>query len=147
MAVDEDDFYLRLRRRVHAWASRQGRHHRHLEFILLAPDFFHLLAKLSTDRDVPAGERVKLAAAVLYFVTPFDLMPEAVFGPAGYLDDVALTAHVLHGLINAGHGAIAQRHWAGRKDLLEAVQMVLRDANERLGAGLWSRLRNVTGRS
>jgi len=35
-------------------------------------------------------------AVVLYIVSPFDLIPEAVFGLAGYLDDAFLVIIILH---------------------------------------------------
>src|SRR5262249_25584526 len=81
-------------------------------------------------------------AALAYFISPVDLLPEAFLGPAGYVDDVALAAYALYRLINAGHGEVAKELWAGDGDLLVAIQQVLDVADQALGSGLWERLRN-----
>ena len=56
-----------------------------------------------------------------------------MLGPVGYVDDVALCAYALHGLINAGHGEVARELWAGGGDLLEVVRQVLEVADEMVG--------------
>ncbi len=51
---------------------------------MFAPDLLHLLCKLTIDEDVPVKERAKLAAAIAYFISPIDLVPEAIVGIIGY---------------------------------------------------------------
>ncbi|MGZ4674984.1 MAG: YkvA family protein [Acidimicrobiia bacterium] len=45
-------------------------------------------------RDVSAGNIVLAVAAILYFVTPLDLVPDAIPG-AGFVDDATVLAFVL----------------------------------------------------
>lgn len=142
-----DDFYKALRARVAAWLEQHGRGFRHAQVLLLAPDLFHLMCRLALDKRVPAPQKAKLAAAIAYFVSPIDLVPEALVGPAGYVDDVALAAYVLNGLVNAGHGQIAEEHWAGEGDVLSAIQQVLAVADELIGAGLWKKIRSAFDRT
>lgn len=136
-----EDFYQALRARITAWLESKGKGFKHARLLLLAPDLFHLLTRLALDRRIPASEKATLGAALAYFISPLDLLPEALLGPAGYVDDVALAAFVLSRLINAGHGAVAKELWAGDEDLLESVQRVLEVADEMVGSGLWERLK------
>jgi uncharacterized membrane protein YkvA (DUF1232 family) len=36
-----------------------------------------------------------LVLAIIYFVSPIDVIPEAIFGPIGYVDDFGLLLFVL----------------------------------------------------
>jgi hypothetical protein len=56
--------------------------------LLFAPDTFILLTRLARDPRVTGKNKVLLGSAIAYFVFPLDLMPEAIFGPIGYLDDL-----------------------------------------------------------
>ena len=136
-----EDFYQALRARIAAWLASKGKGYKHAQFLLLAPDLFHLLARLMLDSRIPAGDKAGLGAALAYFISPVDLLPEAFLGPAGYVDDVALAAYVLSRLINAGHGAVARELWAGDGDLFESIQHILEVADQALGSGLWERLK------
>jgi uncharacterized membrane protein YkvA (DUF1232 family) len=141
----EADFYQKLRRRVREWIRKKGRTHKWADYVMLAPDLFHLMCKLSLDRDVPRVEKVKLAVAVAYFISPVDLLPEALMGPAGYLDDVALAAYVLNSIINKTDPEVVRRHWAGEGDVLEVIQRVLDVSDDMLGTGLWRRVKKLVG--
>ena len=136
-----EDFYQLLRARIASWLESKGKGFKHAQILLLAPDLFHLLARLVLDRRIPSSEKATLGAAIAYFISPIDVLPEALLGPAGYVDDVALAAFVLSRLINAGHGAVAKELWAGDEDLLEAIRRVLEVADEMVGSGLWERLK------
>jgi len=140
------DFYPILRRRVRRWTeSAEGKASPWAEVVLLAPDLFHLLCKLALDPDVPRGSKAKLAAAIAYFVSPVDLLPEALLGPMGYLDDVALAAYVLNGIVDQTRPEVLERHWAGDRDVLEVVQKVLGAADRMVGSGLWKKLKKLGG--
>ena len=138
-----DDFYQSLRKRIGAWLERHGKGFRHAQLLLVAPDLFHLMCKLIMDARVPPAQKARLAAAVVYFVSPLDFMPEGLLGPIGYLDDVAVAAYTLSSLINAGHGELAKEHWAGEGDLLAVIQQVLALADEAIGSGVWRRIRSM----
>lgn len=137
----EEDFYQSLRLRMLQWAQTQGRFHRWLEYLMLAPDLFHLLWRLSLDPQVDARLKGRLLAAIVYFVSPLDLIPEAVFGPAAYADDVALAAYVLASILNEVGPELLRRHWAGSQDVLQVLRAVLKVAQSMVGTGLWSKLR------
>jgi len=137
----EPDFYQQMRDSIRTWLKGKGTNYKFAEYLLAAPDLFHLLCKLSFDKEVPVGEKAKLAGAIAYFISPFDLLPEALVGPLGYIDDVALAAWVLHGLVNKTNPEIVRRHWAGDGDVLDLVQQIIHLADEMVGSGLWARIR------
>ena len=141
--MDKNDFYQKLRERVNIWAVREGKDSTVLKYVLIAPDFFHLLCKLLLDPRVPGREKAKIGAAVAYFISPLDVIPEGLVGPAGYVDDVALAAYVLHSLVNSVDPAILQEHWAGDGDVLKTVQTILKAADGLVGSGMWQRIKRL----
>jgi len=140
MEDQSGDFYQTLRKRISDWLEREGGTHKWAEYILLAPDLFHLLCKLTLDPEVPVKEKAKLAATIAYFVSPLDLLPEVIMGPVGYVDDVALSAYVLNSLLNTTDAKVVKKHWAGDRDVLEVIQQVLKVADDMVGSGVWRRL-------
>ncbi|MBN1997865.1 DUF1232 domain-containing protein [candidate division KSB1 bacterium] len=144
MAGKEDDFYHKLRRKIKNWLTTdESKEHKWTEYILAAPDLFYLLWKLSQDENVPSEEKIKLVAAIAYFISPVDLMPELFLGPIGYLDDIAVAAYVLNGLINKTNPEIVHKYWAGETDLLELLQRIIDSTDKMIGSGLWKKLKKV----
>jgi uncharacterized membrane protein YkvA (DUF1232 family) len=141
MADQDYDFYQNLRLKLKNWMqSDAGKKHKYAEHLMLAPDLFHLMCKLSIDPDVAVKDKAKLAGAIAYFVSPIDLIPEGLVGPIGYADDVALAAYVLNGIVNNTDPAVVRKHWAGDADVLASVQNILKVADEMVGSGLWKKL-------
>jgi len=143
MEEKEYDFYQKLRWKIKAWSEKERKSYRWAKWVLLAPDLFHLLIRLTADPEVPMKEKAKLAAVMAYFISPLDLLPELVLGPAGFLDDVVLTAYALNAIFNNVDTAVVQKHWAGEGDVLEVVQKILELADRVLGSGLFRRLKRV----
>ena len=75
-------FYDRLRERILRAVERRGGRlgGAVAETLLLAPDVFMLLARLSLDKEVPKETRVLVSGALAYFLLPVDLLPEMVVG-------------------------------------------------------------------
>ena len=140
------DFYQQMRDSIREWLKGKGVDYKFADFLLAAPDLFHLLCKLAIDKDVPVNEKAKLAAAIVYFISPIDLLPEAISGPIGYIDDVAMAAYVLNRLVNKMDPEIIKRHWAGDADILELIQQILEFADEMIGSGLWAKIRKGVDR-
>ena len=147
MAAEGGDFYTDLRRKLTSWMEARTTKHKYGEYILAAPDLFHLLCKLSIDKSVPTEEKAKLAAALAYFISPVDLIPEGLLGPAGYLDDVAVAAYVLNSVVTATDPKVIRRHWAGSGDALELIQRILAIADQMIGSGLWATLKKTMDRN
>ncbi|MCP4140072.1 MAG: DUF1232 domain-containing protein [Chloroflexi bacterium] len=134
------DFYQQMRDSIRGWIKGKGVDYKFADYLLAAPDLFHLLCRLAVDKEVPTSEKAKLAGAIAYFVSPVDLIPEAISGPFGYIDDVAMAAFVLNSIINKTSPEIVQRHWAGDQNILDLVQQILQVAEEMVGSGLWEKI-------
>jgi len=145
MAVRHDDFYQQIRQKMHALVGAKGPPVKFAEFLLAGPDLLHLMCKLALDARVPAAGKALLATAIAYFIAPIDLIPEALVGPTGYLDDIALAAVALNQLISSGGGAVAKEHWAGDGDVLELVKRIVSMADKMVGAQAWAKLRKLGG--
>ncbi|MEE4310666.1 MAG: YkvA family protein [candidate division KSB1 bacterium] len=144
MSQKHEDFYLRIRQKITAWLeSKQGKSYKWNQYILIAPDMFYLLYKLSLDPDVPSEAKGKLILAIAYFISPLDLIPEALTGPVGYVDDIALSAYVLNSIMNKVSPETIRKHWAGEEDVLELVQRIVSEADKMVGSGLWKKIRGM----
>jgi len=140
----EMDFYRKLRIKIVEWInSETGEKNKWADYILLVPDFFYLLVKLAMDSEVSMNDKAKLGLAIAYFISPIDLMPEAFLGPIGYLDDLAISAYVLNGIINNNSPEIIEKHWAGDGDALQKIRNVLAKADDMIGSGLWQKIKNT----
>ncbi len=143
MAEQHLDFYQNLREKFRKWIeSDEAKNNKYAEYLLFAPDLFHLMCKLTVDPDVSIHDKAKLAIAIAYFVSPIDLIPEAIVGPIGYVDDIALAAFVLNSIIK-NNPEIVQKHWAGDDNVLEVIKKILVAANEMVGSGLWRKLKKL----
>ena len=146
MDEQKKDFYQKLIADIKKWLEEKtASKNTWTEYIMLAPDLFHLLTKLSLDPDVPASKKVKIAGIIAYFISPIDLIPELLLGPVGYLDDIAATAYILNDIINEVDPKIIQRNWAGEKDILVLVKTIIANANNIIGSGLLKKLRKTFG--
>jgi len=139
------DFYQTLRRKIKDWETKEGANHKWAEYILLAPDIFHLLCKLAIDKEVPTKEKAMLAGAIAYFISPIDIIPEGIIGPAGYVDDIALAAFVLNSIITSCDKEIVLKHWAGEEDLLDLIERILTVADEMVDSGIWRKAKGLLG--
>jgi uncharacterized membrane protein YkvA (DUF1232 family) len=143
----QKDYYLQLRDKVSEWFEKNAdKKPEYANYILLVPDFFYLLVRLTLDDRIPAIDKAKFAGAIAYFLSPIDFLPEALLGPVGYLDDLALACFVLNLYINqqdqAGK-AVVKELWPGEQDVLNTIRAVLQKADEWLGSGLWEKIKNV----
>jgi len=145
-AETHDDYYVRVRRQIHEWVEGKGAGHRHAGILLLAPDFLHLLIRLTLDSRVDTKSKARLGAALAYFVSPIDLIPEALLGPIGYTDDLAVACLALNSFLNdPAHREIAREHWQGDEDLLGVIERVLGIASEMLGSRVWAQVKRRFG--
>jgi uncharacterized membrane protein YkvA (DUF1232 family) len=144
MTNPNPDFYQQLRTEIRDWLeTKTGRSSKWSEYLLVAPDLFHLLCKLAMDKNVPGSEKAKLAGAIAYFVSPIDLIPEGFIGAIGYIDDVALAAWVLHSIMEKIGPEIILSHWAGDADVLDLIKRIVEVANDMVGEGLFQKLKDL----
>jgi uncharacterized membrane protein YkvA (DUF1232 family) len=141
-------FYDRLRERMLDAADRQS--HRlgkpTVEALLLVPDVFILLVRLTLDKQVPPAARSLIGGALAYFVLPVDLFPEAVVGAVGFLDDVVIASAVLTQALGGELEPYARKHWNGDQELRQSLRDLADGAQNLLGRDLYGRLRRTLAR-
>jgi uncharacterized membrane protein YkvA (DUF1232 family) len=141
-------FYDRLRERMlHAVEKHGGRFSENaLEALLLVPDIFILLVRLTLDKDVPTGARAMIGGALAYFVLPADLLPEALLGAGGFLDDLVLATAVLGQAFGGELEPYARKHWSGSHELGKVMHGVTDTAHHLLGDKTYGRLQKLLAR-
>lgn len=118
---EHEDYYRQLRSTVQQWLE-DGVSERYADYVIAAPDLLYTLIKLEFDPEVSKSLKIKIGAAIAYFVSPIDVIPDWLFGPVGLVDDVMLAAKTLDHVINeAGEDAV-RRHWPGDEDVLDVLQ-------------------------
>ena len=140
-------FYDRIRSSIHEFTEGKGVVGKTAEFLMLVPDIFMLLWRLATDSRVAGKDKVLLGSAVAYFVLPFDLIPEAIVGPIGYLDDLVFAVYVLNKILTRTDPSILREHWSGDGDVLETIQRVLTAADTLVETNVASRLKKMIKKS
>jgi len=84
--------------------------------LLLIPNFVKLLYRLFKDGRVPKTEKALLIGAIVYVISPLDLIPD--FIPfIGEVDDLYLIALTLLRLLNRAPAEAVNEHWEGGGDL------------------------------
>jgi uncharacterized membrane protein YkvA (DUF1232 family) len=114
--------------------------------LLVVPDVFMLLVRLALDPEVPGGTRALIGGALAYFVLPVDLLPEAMLGPAGYLEDLVLASAVLAQAFGGELEEYAEKYWSGRQELRVVLRDVTNTAHAMLGENVYRRLERLLER-
>lgn len=134
------DFYQSLRRKIREQVSSRSKqkggkqknaYEILVDYLILLPDLFHLAVKLIFDRRVPPENKGALVAAVIYVVSPLDLIPDTI-PVAGWVDDLIILIIGLNKFLeteNENVAAAVKRHWAGDEDVFYLVRHILSIAN------------------
>ncbi|MBI5153783.1 DUF1232 domain-containing protein [Candidatus Poribacteria bacterium] len=138
---DSMDYCRALKKRISEWLeSPDSRDDPFADVLAQGPELFRLLCRLAVEKDLAAEDRARMGAAMAYFVIPMDIVPEAVTGPIGYLDDIAVAAEALSRI----PPAMLRIHWQGGGDPVEATAAIRARAAEMLGGEeIWGKLKSV----
>ena len=95
------------------------------ELVTLLPNLVRTCRTLLRDPRVPRGSKVLVGVAVVWFVSPIDLVPEfiPVLGP---LDDAILAALVLRHLVRRAGREVVADAWPGEPATLERMLRLAR---------------------
>ena len=116
-------FYDNLRRRALQWvAGRAGEKASRLAgFAFLIPDVAVMVGRLMLDERVPRHLRIKLGMIFVYLASPLDLIPEAILGPVGMVEDVVLAAFALNRIFREVEPVVLEQLWPGRPEHLKTL--------------------------
>jgi uncharacterized membrane protein YkvA (DUF1232 family) len=97
-----------------------GRRYAARELATLLPNLVRMCRTLLRDPRVPRSSKLLVGFAVVWFVSPIDLVPEfiPVLGP---LDDAVLAALVLRHLVKRAGPAVVAEAWPGEPATLERM--------------------------
>jgi uncharacterized membrane protein YkvA (DUF1232 family) len=90
------------------------------ELARIVPELGRLFLRLARDPRVPLLRRLQLVVLGAYLVSPIDLIPDFIPG-IGQLDDAALAALVLRGVVRSAGPQIVAEHWPGTTRTLNVV--------------------------
>ena len=85
-------------------------------FLMFLPNLVRLLGRLLKDARVPSAEKALFVAAIVYVVSPIDLIPD-IFPFIGQVDDLYVVALTLLRLINRTDETVVRQHWSGGGDV------------------------------
>lgn len=85
-------------------------------FINHGPSLFNLLCNL-LEKDIPQELRKDVCAAIGYYVVPMDVIPEQIYGPHGYVDDVYLSVFILKLVADECGYDLLQEVWDKPEDI------------------------------
>ena len=84
------------------------------------PDIVRMITRLTGDPVLPKAAKIALAAAVLYLVSPVDLIPDFIPG-LGALDDLLVAAILVDGILNYVDRGLVLKYWPGSVESLERI--------------------------
>lgn len=108
----------RLRRRERSELKSRMR-----GFLMFLPNMVMLLGRLLRDSRVPAAEKALFLAAIVYVISPMDLIPD-VFPFIGQVDDLYVVALTLLRLLNRTDDVVVRQHWSGGGDIVALAETI-----------------------
>ena len=144
-------WYKKWREKIHAWLERNGDSD-WADILLLLPDLFMFAVGIMSDSRIPHKFKLALLSAVsLTYSVPFDVIPEAIVGVAGLIDDAGILIIVLDLLFSAQSlepDALEQAirdHWHVDEDLRSIIKKLL-EKLKRMPGQLLPKLLNLVKR-
>ena len=92
-------------------------------FLMFLPNMAKLLGRLLKDARVPTAEKALFVGAIIYFISPIDLIPD-VFPFIGQVDDIYVIALVLLRLVNRTDERVVREHWSGGGDIVSLANSI-----------------------
>ena len=90
-------------------------------FIDCGPNLFILLCDLLDDKRIGRSSRLEIGAAISYFVVPNDVIPEEIYGPYGYVDDIFVSVYVLRKIAKKYGYDFIQETWKNENDVKDVM--------------------------
>ena len=120
------------------------------DIVLLLPDLLMLAVGTTKDPRIPSSVKLSLMSAVVYVLSPFDLVPEAIMGVAGLIDDAGILILALNAAMGAAEidpsiwEEIWRAHWHGDDNPVNVVRKLYEFITEnakRLFGKVWEFIR------
>lgn len=90
-------------------------------FIDYGPNLFNLLCDLLSQKEIKKDMRLEISAAIAYFVVPDDIIPEEIYGPYGYIDDIFISVYILRKVADEFGYEYLQNLWKHESNVKEIM--------------------------
>lgn len=90
-------------------------------FIDCGPNLFKLLSDILEEEIIDQESRLEISAAIAYYVVPMDVIPEQIYGPYGYIDDIFISVYVLNNLAEKYGYELLQKVWQKPGNIKEVM--------------------------
>ncbi len=136
-----DRFYHTVSRKIEGWDQSVGKVknrypllrvlpiHEIVQLVLVVPAVLHLLISIVNDENISRKTRYKIYFAIGYFLFPLDLIPEAIVGPIGYVDDVVIALRLIDTILNGDNEheqLVINQAWQRSPQELEQLRQIVR---------------------
>lgn len=120
---EHQGYYRQLREKAKEYAAQKAPRWVQplVPWLLAVPDFFVLLVRLARDERVPALPKVIAGVAIAYFLSPVDLLPDAI-PLVGQVDDLAVGLFALDQITGRIPPGIADELWPGEGRVLDLIR-------------------------
>lgn len=137
METQFKDFYVVLRENLDSYRGEYER------FVDYGPDLYKLLADILNEKSLPSKLRIKVCAVLGYFVVPFDIIPEQIYGPHGYIDDIFLCSYVIKEVEERMGYEFLDKEWEGDEEIRDVVDVCYDNSKDILGDKIYEILRYI----
>lgn len=121
MTTEFKDFYYTLKENLESYNGEYA------SFIDCGPNLFKLLCDVLDEEAIDRETRNEICSAIAYYVVPMDIIPEQIYGPYGYIDDIYITVYVLRNVAEKYGYDLLQEVW----DFPNNVKEVMDDCYEK----------------
>jgi uncharacterized membrane protein YkvA (DUF1232 family) len=92
-------------------------------FLMFLPNLVAMLARMIKDTRVPTAEKALFIGAIVYVISPLDLIPD-VLPFIGQVDDIYVVALTMLRLIHKTDPSIVRQHWHGGGDIVTLADSI-----------------------
>jgi len=90
---------------------------------MFLPNMVMLLGRLLKDARVPTAEKALFLGAIVYVISPIDLIPD-MLPFIGQVDDLYVVALTLLRLVNRTDESVVRQHWSGGGDIIALTDSI-----------------------
>lgn len=124
MDTDFREFYNTLKENLDSYNGEYA------SFIDYGPELFKLSCDILKDDKIGKDLRLEISAAIAYYVVPLDVIPETIYGPYGYIDDIYITVHVLKKIEEKFGYELLDKYWDFEEELKYILEETLTKCEE-----------------
>lgn len=99
-------------------------------FIDYGPELYKLLCSCLDYKELNSDLRLSISAAIAYYVVPMDIIPETIYGPYGYIDDIYISVFVLRKVAHELGYEFLQKLWEDDEDIENIIEICFNETVE-----------------